>query len=129
MAGEKKYYSFIDSGPFDRRWKALDLDDDEHAALEDTILADPVRPPVVSGTDGLRKIRFAPRRWKTGKRGAVRVCYVFYPRHNTIALLMVFAKNEKDDLTAAEKRELNRAIRRIDEALAKFSVKPPRTEL
>jgi len=120
MPAGKKYYSFIDSGSFDRRWKALGLDDDEHAALEDAILADPLRPPVVAGTDGLRKIRFAPRRWKAGKRGAVRVCYVFYPRHNTIALLMAYGKNEKDDLAAAEKRELNQAIQRIDQALDKF---------
>ncbi len=121
LASEKKYLSFIDLHPFANAWSELALDDDEHAALEDAILDNPIGHPVIPGTDGLRKMRFAPRSWRTGKRGAIRVCYVCFPQHGTIVLVTAYRKNVKDTLMMAEKREVNRSIRRLDRALANFT--------
>jgi hypothetical protein len=114
----KRYYSFIDLAPFDRVWKELNLDDDEHAALEDEILTDPERFPVMRGTDGLRKMRFAPRSWNTGKSGALRVLYVVFAIHGTVLLVTAYTKSEKVNLTAAEKQTINDLIGRSEQILA-----------
>lgn len=63
----------------------------------------PEAGPVMRGTGGLRKIRFAPRRLATGKSGALRVCYAVFRQHRRICLVTFFAKNEADNLDAAER--------------------------
>jgi hypothetical protein len=120
VATQKRYLSFIDLTPFADAWVDLGLDDDQHAALEDEILEDPIRHPVVSGTGGLRKMRFVPPGWPSGKRGALRVCYVCFPEHGTIVLVAVYRKNVKDNLDPSEKRAIADAIRRLDKSLANF---------
>jgi hypothetical protein len=44
-----------------------------------------------------------------GKRGGARVVYYFQTRAEIVYVLDIYAKNEKSDLTPADKREL-RAI-------------------
>ena len=44
---------------FTRAWASLGLSDDDLTTLQTAILDGPNRHPVVSGTGGLRKIRFA----------------------------------------------------------------------
>ena len=68
-------------------------------------------PPVIQGTGGLRKIRFAPSRWNTGKRGAVRVCYVYLQEYWTVLLVFAYGKHEKLDLTEDEKSGIKEYIR------------------
>ncbi len=41
----------------------------------------------------------------SGKRGGARVIYYFHDERMPILLLAIYAKNEKGDLSAAEKRE------------------------
>ena len=50
-----------------------------------------------------------------GKRGGVRVVYYFQTRAEIVYMLDIYAKNEKADLTPADKREL-RAIVSLLEA-------------
>ncbi len=123
MATGKKYLSFIDLAPFDKAWKHLRLNDDDHAALENLILESPKSHPVVAGTMGLRKIRFAARSWDTGKRGSLRVAYVVFEVHRTIVLVTAYPKNVKDNLTATDRRAINDLITRIDRALTQFDAK------
>ena len=40
-----------------------------------------------------------------GKRGGVRAVYYFLVRADLVYMLDLYAKNEKSDLTAADKRE------------------------
>jgi hypothetical protein len=70
----------------------------------------PERGAVMQGTGGLRKIRFAPPSWHTGKSGAARVCYVIFAEVAYCHLMAIFAKSEKPNLTAAEKAETRKAI-------------------
>lgn len=58
---------------------------------------------VMAGTGGLRKIRFAPPSWNTGKSGATRVCYALFSGAATAYLVALFAKKEKPNLSDAEK--------------------------
>ena len=80
-------------------------------ALESEILKDPDRMPVIRGTGGLRKIRFTEPGSRRGKRGAYRVCYVLFPEFGTIALVAIFGKTEKSDLTRADQQAIAAMIK------------------
>jgi len=71
----------------------------------------------MQGTGGLRKIRFAPPSWNTGKSGATRACYAIFSEAEACVLFTIFAKNEQPNLTAAQKREMQRLLRAIRESL------------
>jgi hypothetical protein len=72
---------------------------------------------VMQGTGGLRKLRHAPRGRSGGKRGGVRVCYAHYPAHDHIFFIAAFSKNEKGNLTPAEKKAIRAGLRRLGENL------------
>ena len=68
----------------------------------------------MQGTGGLRKIRWPdPRRGK-GKRGGLRVIYLYLPMARLIVFLDVYDKDEAEDLTTEDKKTfsvLAKAIR------------------
>jgi hypothetical protein len=66
----------LQSATFVAEWRAARLDDDDLRALEALLLENPERGPVMSGTGGLRKLRYAPPSWHIGKSGATRVGYL-----------------------------------------------------
>src|SRR3954453_21242731 len=76
----------------------------ERDAVIDLIAYEPECGDIIPGSGGLRKVRIG--RDGMGKRGGARVVYYFYNESFPILLLALYAKNEKGDLTAAEKREL-----------------------
>lgn len=86
---------------FQRRAKLI-MSDDERIELVNTIAANPISGVSIGG--GLRKVRIA--RSGGGKSGGYRVVYVFGGHHMPIFLVTVFAKNEKDNLSASEKSAL-----------------------
>jgi len=45
-----------------------------------------------------------------GKRGGARVIYYYFTSASQIALLLAYAKNEAEDLTAAQKKALKQVI-------------------
>ncbi len=49
-----------------------------------------------------------------GKRGGRRIIYYWFAKEMHIYLLAVYAKGEKDDLTAAERDAWRRAVEAID---------------
>jgi hypothetical protein len=57
----------------------------------------------------LRKIRVGRR--GMGKRGGARVVYFFHDVEMPILLVAIYAKNEKGDLSAAEKKEIAGLLR------------------
>jgi hypothetical protein len=60
------------------------------------------------GCGGLRKLRMAdPRRGK-GKRGGARVIYLHVAEANVIYLMDIYGKDEREDLTADQKKVLKR---------------------
>ncbi len=76
---------------------------------------------VMPGCGGLRKIRTAdPKRGK-GKRGGARVIYLHVPAARRFYLLDVYGKDEKDDLSANEKKQLRLLAERLkQEAKASY---------
>jgi hypothetical protein len=97
--------------------RRLGLTDEDQQDLEQALLDRPDAGKAMQGTGGLRKIRHAPRRRAGGKSRGVRVCYAHFPRFCHVYFIVAFGKNEKENLTAAEKREIRSLLREIGEDL------------
>jgi hypothetical protein len=85
--------------------------------LERELIDSPDKAPVIEHTGGLRKLRFAPPSSGRGKSGAYRVCYAYFPAYGTIALFIVFGKNERSNLSAAEARATAKALKAFETEL------------
>ena len=59
---------------------------------------------LIEGTGGVRKLRW--HRGNQGKSGGVRVVYYYHSSFMPLYLLTLFAKNEKSNLSKAERNEL-----------------------
>jgi hypothetical protein len=59
----------------------------------------------MEGTGGVRKLRWG--RGTQGKSGGVRVIYYVHSERMPLYLLTLFAKNEKANISKAERQELN----------------------
>ena len=94
--------SVIELAGYRRRADEL-LTAEEQAAVVDLVAYEPTCGDLIPGTGGLRKVRVG--RGGQGKRSGARVVYYFYDADFPILLLALYAKNEKGDLSAAEKRE------------------------
>ena len=103
-------YTFIQPAPFVSEWNRLGPTDDDLRHLEHEIMARPNAGAVMKGTGGMRKMRFAPPSWHTGKSGAARICYVVFEDLAKVFLLVVFPKNEKVNLTGAERNYFRKLI-------------------
>jgi hypothetical protein len=108
---------FIELPGFTRAWTALGLSDYDLAALEAAILEGPYGQPVVPGTGGLRKIRFARPGEGRGKSGSYRACYACFLDNGVVVLAMVYGKRERADLTAAQKKSIAESLRVISQQL------------
>jgi hypothetical protein len=116
------FLHFVELDEFRDDWEQLELDvESDLWALQILIMSDPGAGPVIPGTGGLRKVRFAPKRWKKGKSGAVRVCYVYFPDHWTILLVIAYGRNEKDGLSDEEKRGIKKYIEQVERWLAEHN--------
>ncbi len=85
----------------------------EIEALIDFLANQPEKGDVIPGTGGLRKLR-----WKVtgkGKRGGSRVIYYYHRPEWQLLLLTAYAKNEKADLSAKEKKVLSDMVRQVIE--------------
>lgn len=110
---------FIETRVFTRAWEDLRLTDDDLFALQLIVMSDPKVSPVIPGTGGLRKLRFAPPEWQRGKRGALRVCYVYFEEFHIVLLVIVYSKSEQDDLSDQQKRVIKKLIDGQREELAR----------
>lgn len=115
--------TFIELDDFRQDWRELGLDDDDLLALQVAIMRAPRKNRVVPGTGGLRKIRFSPKDLPKGKSGAFRICYVYFEELGIVLLIVAYGKNEKDDLSAAEKKAIRQYIERQKAVFSKRSVR------
>lgn len=86
------------------------LNDEQFAALQRFLVANPEAGETIEGTGGFRKVRWADPRRSKGKRGGLRLIYFHFERDDQIWLMMLYGKDEADDLTADQKRSLKAAI-------------------
>jgi hypothetical protein len=83
----------------------------ERAAIVDQVVTDPRCGVVIPGSGGIRKLRFGFG--GRGKRGGARVIYLFGGDDVPVFLLAVFAKNDKADLTPAERATLGKQVAKM----------------
>ena len=85
------------------------LDDDEYRRLQVALMLRPEQGPVIRGSGGLRKVRWAKA--GGGKRGGLRVIYYWLPVDQVFYMLYAFSKTEQGDLTPSQTRTLGRLVR------------------
>lgn len=115
------FLHFVELDQFTDDWESLGLDvESDLWKLQIGIMANPTGGDVISGTGGLRKIRFG---LEEGKRKGARVCYVYFPNHFLVLLVMAFGKSEKPDLDSDDKRGIAEYIRQIKNYLDRTNEK------
>ncbi len=84
------------------------LDRESYRLLQLRLVAEPDAGDLIRGTGGLRKIR-----WESGgrgKRGGVRVIYYWAQKQDVMLLLLMYGKNQQDDLTPKQNAVLKKLI-------------------
>jgi mRNA-degrading endonuclease RelE of RelBE toxin-antitoxin system len=98
---------FVETPTFTKRILQL-MDDEQYAALQAHLARQPGEGKVIPGSGGLRKIRWAGS--GRGKRGGLRLIYYWWVAKDRISLLLVYPKNEQDDLSADQVKLLRKVL-------------------
>ncbi len=102
---------FRESEAFTRLIKAGEISDHQLHQLQQDIIAE--KGKLIPRTGGYQKIRLEGE--GRGKRGGWRVVYADYPQYGFTALVLAYPKNVKDNLTAAEEKQLRIAKAILDQ--------------
>lgn len=94
---------FVETPIFTRRVQEH-LSDDSYADLQLFLAERPDAGKIIKQSGGIRKLRWAGS--GRGKRGGLRVIYYWWAGKDRISMLMVYPKNERDDLTADQLKQL-----------------------
>ena len=86
-----------------------ELSEEEYRQLQMALLLRPTQGALIKGSGGLRKIRWG--RPGMGKRGGLRVIYFWEANSETFYMLMVYRKNEQEDLTPKQVTTLQRLVK------------------
>ena len=87
------------------------LGEEARKEMEESIVTDPGAAPVIRGTGGIRKLRWAGS--GRGKRGGIRTVYFYHAGPGAIYLLTAYAKADREDLTPADTKALSRLVATI----------------
>lgn len=108
----KTFYTFYETPTFTEDLTdflgedALDL----LIAIQDDLIADPERWPMVKGTGGARKGRVADPKGSKGKSGGFRYLYLYLEYRGQIYLLFLFAKSDQENLSDEQKKQIARWV-------------------
>lgn len=100
---------FIEAPPFTRMLPSY-LTEDQFRLLQYALLSNPHAGAVIPQSGGFRKMRWPDVRRGKGTRGGLRIIYYHFIEDAQIWLMTLYAKDEMNDLTAAQKRTLKAAI-------------------
>ena len=106
-------HAVVETPAFLRRAKECGVSEEERAGIVTCLAADPQGGDLIPGTGGARKRRLA--RPGQGKRGSYRVITFYGGGDIPVFLLSMFAKNEKSDMSQAEKNELKKILKVLPE--------------
>ena len=110
---KKMTREFIETRVFEKRWKELNLTDEDLRQLQNYIMKNPEAGDIIKESGGAVKLRWAlPGK---GKRGGIRVIYIDFIRLEQLYFLTCYPKSEKTDLSPGEKAIIKQVIRRITE--------------
>jgi hypothetical protein len=97
----------IETSVFTRQVQAL-LTDEEYRQLQLALVIHPELGVIIPGSGGLRKMRWSLA--GRGKRGGVRTIYYWAVKKDQILMLLIYAKNEQDNLSSDQLKVLRRII-------------------
>lgn len=106
---------FIIMPEFEKQWAKMGLTDNDLKRLQYELLENPEIGAVMQETGGLRKVRFAFE--NRGKSGSARVVYVDFAVYEKIFLITAYPKNEKENLSKAEKKAIKKLIEALENSL------------
>lgn len=86
------------------------LPDEEYRRLQVILLLRPEIGDVISGSGGLRKLRW--RSASRGKRGGLRLIY-YWDAPSTMYMLLVYKKSRRDDLSPLQLKTLKSLVRKL----------------
>ena len=98
----------IETSVFTRQITDL-LSDEDYAAFQSRLAANPGLGAVIKRGGGIRKVRVVSG--SRGKRGGARIIYYWAVRKDVILLLLAYAKNESADLTPKQVSQLAQLVR------------------
>jgi mRNA-degrading endonuclease RelE of RelBE toxin-antitoxin system len=85
------------------------LDDEDYRRLQIALMLRPEQGPIIRGTGGLRKVRWAKA--GAGKRGGLRVIYYGAPKESVVCMVYAYSKSDQADLTPTQERLLGQIVR------------------
>jgi len=71
----------------------------------------PASGDLIIGTGGIRKTRLKSS--SKGKSGGFRVCYLDVPQTEELFLILIYPKNEREDLAPEEKKILKELVKQL----------------
>ena len=99
---------FVETPIFTRVITGL-LDDEDYRGLQIALMLRPEQGPIIRGSGGLRKVRWAKP--GAGKLGGLRVIYYWTPKESAFFMLYVYSKSDQADLTPTQARRLGQIVR------------------
>ena len=100
-------FSFIETRLFTKLVLGY-LTDDNYAELQKSLMLDPDIGPVVPGSGGVRKMRWAaPGR---GKSGGYRIIYYVRRAHGVIWMLTMYPKNVAENIPTHVLRQIRKEV-------------------
>ena len=97
----------VETEEFLRKTKPL-MSDVEREELVAFVSANPETGNIIPETGGVRKLRWALA--GRGKRGGARVIYYYHSERLPLFLLSAYPKNEKSNLSKAERNAMKRLV-------------------
>ena len=107
MAATMPPMTVVETEEFLDRSKAI-LSEVERDALVAHLGANPEAGEIIPDAGGVRKIRWALA--GRGKRGGARIIYYFHNERLPVFLLAAYSKNEKANLSMAERNDMKRLV-------------------
>jgi hypothetical protein len=86
------------------------MSDDEYKGLQEALVTRPEMGALIKNSGGLRKVRWSLE--GRGKSGGVRVIYYWMSADDQLYMLLVYPKNEQENLTDAQVSALRKIVER-----------------
>ncbi len=106
--------TIVETAQFIKKVEKL-MSPQEKSALITFVADNPETGDIIPKTGGVRKLRYA--REGQGKSGSFRVTYYYYSLQSPVILFSVFGKNEKANLSDAERNMLYKIVQEIKKEL------------
>ncbi len=83
----------------------------DYEDLEKLLSSQPDTGALIAKTGGLRKVRLKSS--SKGKRGGFRVCYFDFPEQEQLFFIVIYGKNEQENLSENDKAIFRKLVEKI----------------